>query len=104
MVVTAAIWDAHMAAGSIWATPADVLAQTNAALDTAVAQPGSGAPAANPSIRTAVAMLFKAWRNKTTQSASQYSLYNDDAVVIDHKASFTDDGTTATRSEVASGP
>jgi len=36
--------------------------------------------------------------------SSQYSLYNDDAATVDHKASFADDGTTADRGEVGSGP
>lgn len=86
------------------ATSADVLTQVNAALDTAVSQPGSGAPAANPSIRTAIAYLFKAWRNRVTQTDTQYSLYNDNATTIDQKATFSDDTVTADRGEIASGP
>ena len=53
---------------------------------------------------TKVDYLYKAWRNRQTQSASQYSLYADNATTVDHKATFTDDGTTADRGELASGP
>lgn len=75
-----------------------------ASLTGAQAEPTQGAPAANASVLSKVAFLYKAWRNKTEQTASQYSIYNDDAVTVDHKATFSDDGTTATRGEVASGP
>lgn len=68
------------------------------------AQPGQGAPAATQSIRAMIAYLYKAWRNRTTQTASQYSLYNDDATTIDHKSTTSDNGTTFDSGEVASGP
>lgn len=68
------------------------------------AQPGQGAPAATTSIRLMLAYLYKAWRNKTDQTATQYSLYNDDAATVDQKAAVSDDATTMTRSEVATGP
>jgi hypothetical protein len=31
-------------------------------------------------------------------------LFNDDAVTVDHKSTFSDDTTTADRSEIATGP
>ena len=68
------------------------------------AEPAQGAPAATASPFSKIDYLYKAWRNKTDQTATQYSLYNDDAATIDHKATFADDGTTATRGEVATGP
>ena len=68
------------------------------------AQLGQGAPPATLSIADMLRYLFKAWRNKTTQTATQYSLYNDDAATVDQKATFADDGTTATRGEIATGP
>jgi hypothetical protein len=68
------------------------------------AQPGQGTPAATNTIRLMVAYLFKAWRNKATQTATEYDLYNDDAATVDQKATFADDGTTATRGEIATGP
>jgi hypothetical protein len=51
-----------------------------------------------------LAYLYKAWRNKTAQTATVYSLYNDDASTVDHKAAVTDDATTMTRGEIATGP
>lgn len=63
-----------------------------------------GAPAANASPLTKLAFLYKAWRNKKTQTASTFSLYNDDAATVDHKATVSDDGTTTIIGEIATGP
>lgn len=68
------------------------------------AEPAQGTPAATTTLAAKLGYLFKAWRNRTTQTATQYSLYNDDALTVDHKASFSDDATTADRGEVATGP
>lgn len=68
------------------------------------AQPGQATPAATTTIRLMLAWLYKAWRNRTTQTASEYDLYNDDAATVDQKATFSDDGTTADRGEISTGP
>lgn len=68
------------------------------------AEPGQGTPAATASISAKLGYLYKAFRNKSEQTATQYSLYNDDALTVDHKASVSDNGTTLTRGEVATGP
>ncbi len=68
------------------------------------AEPAQGSPAATTSLAAKINYLFKAWRNKHTQTATQYSLYNDDAVNIDHKATTSDNGTTFVRAEISSGP
>ena len=68
------------------------------------AEPGQGAPATTTSVAAKIGYLFKAWRNKTTQTASQYALYADDTTTIDQKAAVSDDATTFTRGEVATGP
>lgn len=81
--------------------PADIY---DAVILGAMAQPGQGVPAATNNLARMVAYLFKAWRNKKTQTSSQYSLYNDDAATVDHKATVSADGTTADIGEVASGP
>jgi hypothetical protein len=87
------------------ATPAQVNAEVLDVLNVdTFAQPGQATPAATTSIRLMLAWLYKAWRNRTTQTASQYSLFNDDASTVDQKATFSDDGTTADRGEVATGP
>ena len=68
------------------------------------AEPGQGAPAATASLKDKLGYLFKAWRNKTTQTNSDYRLFADDGATIDQRAGTSDDGTTFTRAEVSSGP
>lgn len=75
-----------------------------ALLDDPRGEPAQGAPPVNPDMATKVDYLYKAWRNKKTQTSSQYSLFADDATTVDHKATVSDDGTTTTIGEVASGP
>ena len=75
-----------------------------AMLDDARAEPGQGAPAVNPDAMTKLDYLYKAWRNKTTQTATELAVYADDASTVDHKATISDDGTTATKGEIATGP
>jgi len=68
------------------------------------AEIGQGAPAATASIASMIRYLYKAWRNKITQTSSQYALLADDGTTIDQKATVSDDGTTFTRGEMGSGP
>ena len=75
-----------------------------AMLDGARTEPGQGAPAVNPDAMTKLDYLYKAWRNKSTQTASEHGLYNDAGDTVDQKATISDDGTTATKGEVISGP
>ena len=73
-------------------------------LDDARAEPGQGAPAVNPDAMTKIDFLYKAWRNKHTQTATEYALYDDAGTTVDQKAAVSDDATTFTRAEVATGP
>jgi len=68
------------------------------------AEPGQGLPAATASLRDKIGYLYKAWRNKSDQTSSLYQLYNDDASTVDQKATVSDDTTTATKGEIATGP
>ena len=68
------------------------------------AEPSQGTPGATITLAAKINYLYKAWRNKSTQTSSTYSLFNDDAATVDHKATVSDDGTTATKGEVATGP
>ena len=87
------------------ATPAQVNAEVVDALNVdTYAEPGQGTPAATNTIVAKLGYLFKSWRNKTTQTATEYALYNDDAATVDHKAAASDDGATFTRGEVTTGP
>jgi len=73
-------------------------------LDDARSEPGQGAPPVNPDAMTKLDYLYKAWRNKKTQTATTFSLFDDAGTTVDHKATVSDDGTTATIGEVATGP
>src|SRR3990172_8224637 len=50
------------------------------------AEIGQEAPAATQSLRKMIAFLYKAWRNKKTQTSTLYQLYGDDAVTVHQKA------------------
>jgi|GEM_PF-1940887 len=68
------------------------------------AEPGQGAPAATASLAAKIGFLYKALRNKITQTATTLSVYNDAEAVVDQKATVSDDGSTYTRGEIESGP
>jgi hypothetical protein len=61
------------------------------------------APPVNATMEEAIAYLYKAWRNRSTQTATTYSLYADDATTQDQKATVSDDATTADKGEVVAG-
>lgn len=111
--VTGAVGSVTGAVGSVTGSVGSLAAQAKTDVNTEVvdalntdtyAEPGQGAPAATASLVAKLGYLYKAWRNKSAQTASQYSLYNDDAVTIDHKATFSDDTSTTSRGEIATGP
>ncbi len=61
------------------------------------------APPLNPTFEEALAYLYKAWRNRTTQTTTEYSLFADNGTTQDHKATVSDDGSTFVRGEVEAG-
>jgi len=67
-------------------------------------EPVQGAPGVNISLAAKIGHLYKAWRNKKTQTATEFKLFADDATTVDSKATVSDDGTTATIGEIATGP
>lgn len=75
-----------------------------ALLDDARGEPAQGAPPVNPDLATKIDYLYKAFRNRITQTATQLSIYADDAVTVDHKAAVSDDAVTFSRGELATGP
>ena len=87
------------------ATPAQVNTEVVDALNVdTYAEPGQATPPATATLVQRLQYLYKAWRNRTTQTATQYSLYGDDALTVHQKGAFSDDGTTADRGEIATGP
>ncbi len=86
-------------------TNASVNAQVVDALNTdTYAEPAQGTPGATITLAAKINYLYKAWRNRSTQTATTYSLYNDNATTVDHKATVSDDATTADKGEVVTGP
>lgn len=73
------------------------------AVDT-YAEPAQGTPPATTTLAIKIGYGYKAWRNKKTQTSSQTNLFNDDAVTIDHKSATSDDATTFSSGEYATGP
>lgn len=86
-------------------SPAEVNAEVVDALNVdTYAEPGQGAPAATASIVTKLGYLYKTWRNKKTETATETAIYNDAGTVVDQKRTVSDDSTTATAEEFVTGP
>lgn len=115
----AAVWDearaSHVTAGSFGVgvkveslntqAKTDVNAEVVDALATdTYAEPAQGAPAATTSLAAKINYLYKNWRNRKTQTSTTFSLYADDATTVDQKATVADDGATASKTEIATGP
>lgn len=84
------------------ATPAQVNTEVVDALNVdTYAEPGLGAPPATATIVQRLQYLYKAWRNRTTQTATTYTLFADDATTANQTATVSDDGTTFDRTEIA---
>lgn len=92
------------AAISTRATPAQVNTEVLDVLNTdTFAEPGQGSPAATTTLVAKIGHLYKAWRNRHTQTANEYALYADDGTTKDQEAAVSDDGTTFDRGEVVTG-
>lgn len=86
-------------------TAAEVNAEVVDALNVdTYAEPGQGAPAATASLAAKIGYLYKAWRNKKTQTATTLSIFNDAGDTVDQKATVSDDGSTFSKGEIGSGP
>ena len=87
------------------ATPAQVNAEVIDALNVdTYAEPAQGTPPATATLVQRLQYLYKSWRNRTTQDATTYKLFNDDTVTVGHKAVVSDDLTTFDKGEVGTGP
>ena len=92
-------------AHGLLATPTQVNAQVLDVLNVdTFAEPGQGAPTATTSLAAKIGYLYKAFRNKLTQTATTLSILNDAGDTVDQKSTVSDDGTTYTRGEIGSGP
>ncbi len=66
--------------------------------------PGQEAPPLTPTFEEAVSWLYKVFRNRKTQTATEWNLLADDESTVDAKATVSSDGTTAVKQEIESGP
>ena len=86
-------------------TAAEVNAEVVDAISTdTYPEPGQGAPPATASLVGKVGTLHKNLRNKKTTTATQESLFNDDAATVDSKSALSDAGGTFTKGEMETGP
>lgn len=67
-------------------------------------EPGQEAPGVTVSLVKKIGYLYKFLRNKKTQTATDLSIFADDAATVDQKATISDDGTTYTHGEIGTGP
>lgn len=86
-------------------TLANINAQVVDALNTdTYAEPGQGAPPATATLQQKIAYLYKFLRNRITQDATTFKVYNDDGTTVGQKATVSDNGSTFDRGEIESGP
>lgn len=92
-----------LATAAALATVDGIVDSILALLDDARTEPGQGAPPVNPDMATKIDYLYKAWRNKKEQTATLLTIYADNGTTADHKSTVSDDGTTFTAGEMATG-
>lgn len=67
-------------------------------------EPGQTSPPVSASLAAKINYLYKAWRNRSTQTATAFKLYADDGTTVDQKATTSDDTVTFDRTEITAGP
>jgi len=82
--------------------PAVDVTQVNGS--TTITLPGQVAPPLAPTPAQLLGWLYKVFRNRKTQTATQWSLMADDETTVDAKAVVSDNGSLATKEEVITGP
>ena len=85
---------------------AEILAEVNAALDTAIAELPQAIPSATPTLRTGMMLLYMALRNQLkvdTTTTDSLMIHNDAGTVI-AKKTLTDDTVVYTEAKTISGP
>ena len=86
-------------------SPAEVNAELVDVMETDThAMPAQGAPPAAPTYEQILAHFWESYRNKLEQTASEFRVYDDAGTTVQRKAAVSDDGTTTTRGEIATGP
>lgn len=93
MVVPANVWDSYLGADRLEVA---LTAET-------AGEPAQGAPGVTLSISDKIGYLFTGWRNRHTQTASEYALYADNGTTKIVESAVSDDGTTLDVSEKTTG-
>jgi len=83
--------------------PADIDSLITAIV-TASGEPAQGAPPVSAAMQEKINWIYKNFRNKKEQDATEWRLYNDDTTTVDHKAVVSDVAGTATKEEIVTGP
>ena len=84
---------------------ADVNAETVDVLKTdTIAQRAQGLPPSTPTFEEALMYLYQFLRNKRTQTSSEIKLFGENETTVIAKAAISDDATTFTKAEFATGP
>ena len=73
-------------------------------IDTATGEPGQGTAGVSLTRGQKMDQIYKAWRNRTNQTAVLWQLFADDGVTVDQKRDVSDDLTTFEAAEIESGP
>jgi len=68
------------------------------------AEPGQESPPATTTLVKKLGYIYKFLRNRKTQTATTLSVFADDAVTVDQKATISDNGTTYDHGEIVTGP
>ncbi len=92
------------AAISTVATPAQVNTEVLDVLNVdMITLPANVAPPLAPTHREAITHLYKAYRNRKEQSATEWRLFADNESTVEQKAVVSDDGTDARKEEIVAG-
>jgi hypothetical protein len=84
------------------ATPTQVNAEVVDCLNVdTYTEPGVGAPPVSATFVQKIGYLYKAWRNRHTQSTTTMTLFNDDTSTAAQTASVSDNGTVFDRGEIS---
>lgn len=68
------------------------------------AEPGQGVAPATASLATKINFLYKNWHNLKRQTGTVWELWNNAGDTVDQKATVSNDGVTAVKEEILSGP
>jgi hypothetical protein len=80
-----------------------ILSDVYSAIGGPIAELAQAAPAATPTLKEALMLLYMALRNEGTTTATNLTISNDTGTVI-AKATLSDDTTTFTKTELVAGP